>query len=108
MCDRSQFQNPRNPKCINRKRACPEQEDCPHSDKSEFQIERVATDCLLRFEGETVGMSGGSEVSGPVCCGCNDTVQIIGLNGIKVLVEEVNGTLKLTIEYDNQNGLCSQ
>jgi len=86
MCDRGVSTNQRQAKCNFRKRECPEQEECP-VDKNTFVIERSNKKCSLRIEGQTILENEVVELSGPECCDCGDTIQIIGLNGVNVSVE---------------------
>lgn len=60
----------------------------------QFAVERSNVDCLFKIEAETEVVGENSLVSPVVCCGCGDTIEIVGINGITV--EVVNGAIKIS------------
>lgn len=77
--------------CIER-RLCKKNED-PYNycevDETIFSVEVPKKQCLLSFETECIiGPSGPIESCDPVCCNCGDKIQIIGLNGVNVAIDE--------------------
>lgn len=61
---------------------------CP-VDNTIFSVEKPTQSCLLSFETECIlGPSGPIETCDPVCCNCGDKIQIIGLNGIQVSIDD--------------------